>query len=64
MKLDIILVKKITLLGLFSGPGNVHRLGVQKRANLEKTSVFLVILTNSGKDMTDKFRKTHAKTRI
>ena len=39
----------------------VHRLGVQKHENLKKKGVFLVILTNFGKAMTDKLRKTHAK---
>ena len=40
-------------------------LGVQKRAKLEeKKGVFLVVVTNFEKDMTDKLRKTHAKTRI
>ena len=29
-----------------------------------KKGVFLVILTNFGKDMMVKFRKTHAKTHI
>ena len=29
-----------------------------------KNSVFLVIVTNFGKDMTEKLRKTHAITRI
>ena len=33
-------------------------------AKLEKKGVFLVILTNFGKDMADKLRKTHAKIRI
>ena len=42
----------------------VHRLGVQKRVQLEKRVCFLVIQTNFGKDMTDKLRKMHAKTRI
>ena len=42
----------------------VHRLGVQKRAKLEKKGMFLVILTNFGMDMTLKLRKTHAKTRV
>ena len=46
------------------GGGGLHRLGVQKRAKLEKKGVFLVIQTNFGKDMTDKLRKMHAKTRI
>ena len=41
----------------------VHRLGVQKRAKFEKR-VFLVTLTNFGKDIADNLRKTHAKTRI
>ena len=36
----------------------MHRLGVQKRAKLGKKGVFLDILTNFGKDMTDKLRKT------
>ena len=35
-----------------------------KTCEIGKKVVFLVILTNSGKDMTDKLRKTHAKTRI
>ena len=39
-------------------------IGVQKRAKLKKNGVFLVILTNFGKDMAQKLRKTHAKTRI
>ena len=43
---------------------HVHSLGVQKRAKLEKNGVFLVILTNFGKDIMDKLRTTHAKTRI
>ena len=33
-------------------------------AKLEKKGVFLVILTNFGKDMADKLRKTHAKMHI
>ena len=33
-------------------------------AKLEKKGVFLVILTNFGKDMADKLRKTHAKVHI
>ena len=43
---------------------HVHRLGVQKRAKLKKKGVCLVLLTNFGKDMANKLRKTHAKTRI
>ena len=39
-------------------------LGVQKRPKLEKKGVFLAILTSFGKEMADKLRKTHAKTRI
>ena len=39
----------------------VHRLGVQKRVQNWKTGVFLIILTNFGKDMTDKLRKTCIK---
>ena len=35
-----------------------------KRAKLEKKGMFLVIVTNFGKDMADKLRKTHAKMRI
>ena len=33
-------------------------------AKLKKKGVFLVILTNFGKDMADKLRKTHAKMHI
>ena len=57
MKLDIILVKKIHVMGCFIRTRQctrVHRLGVQKRGKLKKKSVFLVILTNFEKDMTDK----------
>ena len=40
----------------------VHHVGVQKYAKLGgEKSVFLVILTNFGKDMKDKLRKMHAK---
>ena len=35
-----------------------------KMGKIGKKGVFLVILTSFGKDMTDKLRKTHAKTRI
>ena len=35
-----------------------------KRCKIGKKGVFLVIVTNFGKDMMDKLRKTHAKTRI
>ena len=42
----------------------LHRVGVHKHAKLGEKGVFLVILTNFGKDMTDKLRKTHAKTCI
>ena len=35
-----------------------------KTCKIGKKGVFLVILTNFGKDMADKLRKTHAKTRI
>ena len=35
-----------------------------KKQKLEKKGVFLAILTSFGKDMTDKLRKTHAKTHI
>ena len=41
----------------------VHCLGVQIVQNWKK-GVFLVIMTNFGKDMTDKLRKMHAKTHI
>ena len=68
LKLDIILVKKkFMYLGLFFRTIQctcVHRLGVQKRPKLEKKGVFLAILTSLGKEMTDKLRKTHAKTCI
>ena len=40
---------------------SLTRLEVQKRTNLEKKCVFLVKVTNFGKDMMDKLRKTHAK---
>ena len=59
--------KKIMYLGLFFRTIQctcVHRLGVQKRPKLEKKGVFLAILTSLGKEMTDKLRKTHAKTCI
>ena len=42
----------------------VHRLGVQKTCKIGKKGVFLVIVTNFGKDMMDKLTKTHAQTRI
>ena len=35
-----------------------------KTCKIGKNGMFLVILTNFGKDMTHKLRKTHAKTRI
>ena len=35
-----------------------------KMCKIGKKGVFLVILTNFGKDMTAKLRKTHAKMRI
>ena len=35
-----------------------------KTCKTGKRGMFLVILTNFGKDMTNKLRKTHAKTRI
>ena len=35
-----------------------------KMCKVGKKGVFLVIRTNFGKDMMDKLRKTHAKTRI
>ena len=35
-----------------------------KTCKIGKKGVFLVIQTNFGKDMTDKLRKMHAKTRI
>ena len=35
-----------------------------KTCEIGKKGVFLVILTNFGKGMRDKLRKTHAKTRI
>ena len=35
-----------------------------KKCKIKENGVFLVILTNFGKDMTDKLRKMHAKTRI
>ena len=35
-----------------------------KNVQIWKKGVFLVILTNFEKDMTDKLRKTHTKTRI
>ena len=35
-----------------------------KTCKIGKKGVFLAILTSFGKDMTDKLRKTHAKTRI
>ena len=72
LKLDIILVKKkkkkkkknVIRVVFQDQATRVHCLGVQKLAKLKKKSVFLVTLTNFGKDMTDKLRKTHAKTRI
>ena len=68
LKLDIILVKKkIMLLGLFFRTRqctHVHSLGVQKCEKFAKKGVFLVILTNFGKDMMDRLRKTHAKMLI
>ena len=42
----------------------VHRFGVQKHAKLEKKGVLLVVVTNFGKDMTDKLRKMHTKACI
>ena len=38
-----------------------YHLGVQKCAKLEKKGMFLVMLTNFGKDMTNKLRKPYAK---
>ena len=35
-----------------------------KTCKIGKKDMFLVILTNFGKDMTHKLRKTHAKMRI
>ena len=35
-----------------------------KTCKIGKKGVFLAILTSFGKDMADKLRKTHAKTRI
>ena len=35
-----------------------------KTCKIEKKGMFLVTLTDFGKDMTCKLRKTHAKTRI
>ena len=60
LKLDTILVKKSRNQAMyvrtsFSGA---------KTRKIGKKGVFLVIMTNFGKDMTDKLRKTHVKTSI
>ena len=42
----------------------VHRLGVQRRAKTGKKGVFFAIVTNFGKDLADKFTKTHVQTHV
>ena len=69
LKLDIILVKKIHVIRVVFQDQAMHARtsfrGAKtcKSGNLKK-GVFLVILTNFGKDMTHRLRKTHAKMRI
>ena len=67
MKLDIILVKRIYVIRVaFRDQAMYAHTSFRgaKMCTIGKKGMFLVILTNFGKDMTDKLRKTHAKTRI
>ena len=68
LKLDIILVEKknhITRV-VFQDQAMYARTSFRgaKTCKIGKKGVFLVILTNFGKDMMDKLRKTYAKTCI
>ena len=67
IRLDIILVKKIHVIRVVFQDqamyaGTMFR--GAKTGKIGKKGMFLVILTNFGKYMTQKLRKTHAKTSI
>ena len=69
LKLDIILIKikKIHVIRVvFQDQAMYARTSFRgaKTCKIGKKGMFLVILTNFGKDMTDKLRKAYAKTRI
>ena len=67
LKLDIILVKKNHIIRVvFQDQAMYARTSFRgaKTCKIGKKGVFLVIVTNFGKDMMDKLRKMHAKMRI
>ena len=69
LKMDIILVKKIHVIRVVFQDQTMYVRTSFKGAKTCKIGgggkgVFLVILTNFGKDMMVKLRKTHTKTRI
>ena len=67
LKLDIILEKKIHVIRVVFQDQAIHARTSFLGANtckIGKKGVFLFILTNFGKDMMDKLRKTHAEMHI
>ena len=67
LKLDIILIKKIHVIRVvFQDQAMYERTLFRdaKTCKIGKKGVFLVIVTNFGKDMMDKLRKMHAKMHI
>ena len=64
LKLHIILVKKIHVIRVVFQDQVMYARTLFRGAKLEKKGVFLVILTNFGKGMTVKLRKTHARMHI
>ena len=65
-RLDIILEKKLIMV-VFQDQAMYARTSLRSAKTCKigkKKGVFLVILTNFGKDMEDKLRKTHAKMHI
>ena len=65
LKLDIILVKKIHIIRVVFQDKAMYvctSFRGAKTGKIRKNGVFLAILTSYGKDMTNKLRKTHAKT--